>query len=152
MPRLIAIAAVTLFGSISPAYGDLPDDDMLYHTILEMDAVLFNAFHDHDIETTAALFDPDLEFFHDTAGLSDYQASVENSRRLFEEQQDLTRELLPESVSVYPVPGYGAIQVGQHRFCHPENDVMDCGVFEFMHIWKLTGNSWTLTRVVSYAH
>ncbi len=55
-------------------------------------------------------------------------------------------------MSIYPIPDYGAIQVGRHRFCHPENGAMDCGVFEFMHIWRKEGETWRITKVVSYGH
>ena len=129
-----------------------PQNDALRDEILAMDAMLFEAFNNRDLETMKQLFDPDLEFYHDTGGVSDYRQSVENSRRLFEADTGLTRELLIEYARVYPVPDYGAIQVGKHRFCHPENGEMDCGVFEFLHIWKKNDSGWTVARVVSYAH
>lgn len=128
------------------------EEATLLEEILRMDQVLFDAFNSGDIETTMTVFDPDLEFYHDTGGLAGYDQTIENTRRLFEANSGLSRELIAESVSVYPVPGYGAIQVGKHRFCHPENGVMDCGVFEFVHVWKKTDGSWTLARVISYGH
>lgn len=130
----------------------LAEGQSLYDEILRMDRILFDAFNNRDIETSKKIFDRDLEFYHDTGGVSDYAQTVANSERLFEANTGLTRELILDSVSVYPVPGYGAIQVGKHRFCHPENGTMDCGVFDFLHIWKQSEGTWTLARVVSYAH
>ena len=160
------MTAKTLFGclisaclllSTAPAFcqsasSERGSQSALYDEILAMDSQLFNAFNKRDLETTEKIFDQSLEFFHDTGGVSDYAQSIENSRRLFDANTGLTRELLLDTVSVYPVPNYGAIQVGKHRFCHPENGVMDCGTFEFLHIWRQQGDAWTLARVVSYGH
>ncbi|MEM1090206.1 MAG: nuclear transport factor 2 family protein [Pseudomonadota bacterium] len=126
--------------------------DTLFDTILAMDQKLFTAFNNRDIETTREIFDPDLEFFHDTEGLIDYSQAIKNSESLFAANTGLKRELLHNTMEVHPVPGYGAIQVGEHRFCHPEGDVMDCGTFKFLHVWKFADDRWTVTRVASYGH
>lgn len=149
MKRLLALLA-TLHGlGFSFAFAEEPS---LHDTILEMDKILFDAFNKRDVQTFRDVFDQDLEFYHDTAGVTDYAQAIENTERLFEQDTGLTRELITDSVSVYAIPDFGAIQTGKHRFCHPENDVMDCGVFDFMHIWKKNDDVWTIVRVVSYGH
>lgn len=120
--------------------------------ILALDGRLFAAFNNRDIETMRALMSEDLEFYHDTAGLLNYEQNFRNTRSLFESDNDLRRELLEESTKVYPVPDYGAIQTGEHRFCHTSNGEPDCGVFRFLHIWQRTEDAWQITRVVSYGH
>ena len=121
--------------------------------VLALDKQLFTAFNQRDLETMKAMLSPDLEFYHDKAGLSDYRQNLKSTMDLFSRDTDLTRELLPEFNEVHPVPGYGAIQAGQHRFCHTaENGQPDCGVFKFLHIWKQDGENWQITRVVSYDH
>ena len=140
---------LVLAGSMTPAHAE---DTALYDTILAMDAKMFDAFNNRDIETTADVFSRELEFFHDTGGVTNYDQAMENSRRLFDANTGLRRELIQDSMTVYPIPNYGAIQVGKHRFCHPANGEMDCGVFEFMHIWKQEGDTWRITKVVSYGH
>ena len=152
MKKLGFCIAFLLMLSLGPAQAEEPKKDPLYDEILAMDTRLFTAFNEQDLETFKEIFDPSLEFFHDTGGLADYAQSIENSRRLFDADTGLTRELLADTVEVHPIAGYGAIQVGKHRFCHPENGVMDCGTFDFLHIWKKTGDKWTVTRVVSYGH
>ncbi|MDJ0918474.1 MAG: nuclear transport factor 2 family protein [Woeseiaceae bacterium] len=152
MKRLRFFIVVSLLLQCVVAHSDEPEEESLYDKILAMDTLLFNAFNDRDLKTTKEIFDPDLEFYHDEGGVSDYDQAIENSRRLFEANTGLTRELIVESLYVYPIVGYGAIQVGKHRFCHPENGEMDCGVFDFLHIWKESNDAWTLTRVVSYSH
>jgi hypothetical protein len=62
------------------------------------------------------------------------------------------RDLVPGSVEVYPIHGYGAIEVGAHRFCHEEGGRDDCGSFRFLDIWQQTNGAWKVTRVVSYDH
>ena len=143
---------VMLMWHCVPGYGNDSEEVSLYDEILAMDRLLFSAFNDKNLDVTKAVFDPDLEFYHDEGGFSDYAQALKNSRQLFDADTGLSRELIVESMSVYPIAGYGAIQVGKHRFCHPENGTMDCGVLDFLHIWKKTNNTWTLTRVVSYAH
>lgn len=50
---------------------------------------------------------------------------VESSLRLFGLDNALRRELVEGSPEVHAVPGYGAIQIGRHEFCHWENGVGD---------------------------
>ncbi len=151
MNRKLCLCLVALF----PAFFGLAataDEPSLRDTVLALDKQLFDAFNERDVDTFKRMFDEDIEFFHDIGGLSDYDQAITNTAQLFERDTGLTRELLLDSVSVYPVPDFGAIQVGKHRFCHPENGVMDCGTFDFLHIWRQQEDSWTLVRVVSYGH
>lgn len=124
----------------------------LYTEIMRMDNILFEAFNRQDLEKLKQLFDPELEFYHDTGGLSNYGQTIENSRKLFEKNTGLQRNLLLKSVEIYPIKNYGAIQTGKHRFCHIENNKNDCGTFKFLHVWKRIEGGWTLVRVVSYGH
>lgn len=50
------------------------------------------------------------------------------------------------------MPGFGAMQFGEHRFCHTENGKPDCGTFRFAHVWRKEGETWKLSRVLSYGH
>lgn len=127
-------------------------DKKLYAEIAHMDSVLFTAFNSKNLEAFKNIFDKDLEFYHDKGGLSNYAANIEASKSMFARVPDLHRTLLAGSLEVYPIPGYGAIQVGIHRFCHRENGKDDCGNFKFLHIWKQTPEGWKLARVVSYDH
>jgi hypothetical protein len=115
------------------------------------DAV-FAAFNAGELEAQLPHFDPSLEFYHDKGGLSDYAQFVANSRSLFARSQRPRRILVPGSLEVYPIPGYGAIQVGRHRFCQTRDGNDDCGTFKFVHIWKREGDQWRITRVFSYDH
>src|SRR4051794_39169680 len=124
----------------------------LFESIACMDGLVFDAFNAHDLERLMALFTADLEFYDDGSGLKNYAGTKEDFVKVFHDVADLRRELLKETLEVYPVPGYGAIEIGEHRFCHQENGKQDCGVMKFAMVWKRTGETWKLARVLSYAH
>lgn len=124
----------------------------LYEEIARMDAALFDAFNRQDAEGVKAVFAQDLEFYHDQGGVSNFEQNEQATKRLFAKDKTLRRQLVPGSMQVYPIKDYGAIQTGEHKFCHVENGKDDCGVFKFLNIWKRTGTTWKLTRVVSYDH
>jgi hypothetical protein len=128
------------------------DPTNLYETIIKLDGTLFHAFNTCDIETLQSMFSTDLEFYHDTGGLTDYNHTVNAIRTNCERKLGLIRTLVQGSLEVYPIKNYGAIQIGSHQFCHPENGKQDCGTFKFVHIWKYADGQWKITRVVSYDH
>lgn len=120
--------------------------------ISRADAQFFTAFNQCDIATMAKMFSPQLEFYHDTGGVSDYAQTMNATESLCQRVPDLTRTLQPETMQVYPVKDFGAIQQGRHTFCHKENGKDDCGTFGFTHIWQQTEEGWLLHRVLSYGH
>jgi hypothetical protein len=124
----------------------------LYDTIAHLDSVVFDAFNNQNLETQKTLFATDLEFYHDSGGLTNYQQFIDNTRQLFDQNTGLRRTLIPGSLEVYPIKDYGAIEIGMHQFCHPENGKDDCGTFKFVHIWQKRVDGWKITRVISYDH
>ena len=127
-------------------------EDKLYAQIAHMDSVVFNAFNSRDTATFKKLFTEDLEFYHDKGGLSGYAETIDFMRSTAKNNNGLRRDLVPGTLEVYPIPNYGAMEIGLHSFCHQENGKQDCGTFKFVHIWKKIGNEWKITRVVSYGH
>lgn len=155
--KLITILGLALFLA-SPItttaqmdVDELPND--LEKEILRMDSILFSAFNARDLEKTESMFTDDLEFYHDKGGLSHYEDNIAAFRDLFSRDYVLERTLVPGSTEVYPIPNFGAVQVGSHEFCHEENGRMDCGTFKFVHLWKKEEDgSWKISRVISYDH
>ena len=92
----------------------------------------------------------DLEFYQDADGLKGYQQCYDEFKTLFATNTDLRREIVDGSIEVYPIKDYGALEVGQHRFCHTENGKDDCVVFKFTMLWQRTDDSWRISRVISY--
>ncbi|MEI5640899.1 MULTISPECIES: nuclear transport factor 2 family protein [unclassified Pseudoalteromonas] len=127
-------------------------NDSLYQQIKQLDTELFAAFNRCDIDALASMYSKQLEFYHDTAGLDNYAQSIAASKTLCAKKLGLTRTLIPESLTVYPIKDFGALQMGEHRFCHLVNGKNDCGTFRFTHIWRHNKAGWKLHRVISYGH
>jgi len=127
-------------------------DSALYSEIAHLDSVVFGAFNNRDTATFKKFFPDDLEFYHDKGGLTGYKETVAFMRSTAKNDNGLKRDLVPGTLEVYPIPNYGAIEIGSHTFCHKENGKQDCGTFKFVHIWRKTGNQWKIARVVSYGH
>jgi len=124
----------------------------LYQTIASRDSGLFQAFNAHDIERLKTFFTKDLEFYHDKSGLTNYDQTNENFKKMFDQNNGIKRELIPNSLEVYPIKDYGVIEIGEHQFCHIENGKNDCGTFPFIIVWQNQGGDWKVSRVISYNH
>jgi len=49
--------------------------------------------------------------------------------------------------------GYGAVEIGVHRFHHPgHEDTERVGEGRFIHLWQYKDGAWKITRVISYDH
>ena len=118
--------------------------------ITELDAALFQAFNQCDLEKFAGLFADDVEFYHDEGGLTlGAKAVTEAVKNNI--CGKVNRVLV--STEVYPMKGYGAVQTGVHRFTHPgKDDVEPMGEAQFIHLWQNKDGVWKITRVISYDH
>jgi hypothetical protein len=132
--------------------GATKNDSELKTEILKMDSILFNAFNKRDTSLFKEFFAKDLEFYHDKTGLTGFDHTISFMRNTAQPGNDLRRELVKGSSEIFSVPGYGAMQIGQHRFCHTENGKQDCGIFKFVHIWQYKNGQWKISRIVSYDH
>lgn len=131
-----------------------PKDPSLEKTILKQDSLLFDAFNRQDINTLGSLFSPELEFYNDGGGMTGFKKTINNFKAMFERNRtsSLRRELVKKSFEVYPISGYGAIALGNHRFLHTENGKQEIGEQKFVITWKLNKNHWQVTRIVSLGH
>ena len=62
--------------------------------------------------------DDNVEFYHDQGGVTLGRAALVDSVKN-NICGKVTRELVPSSLQVYPMKGYGAIEMGTHLFHHP---------------------------------
>lgn len=146
VPAFLAAAAPAAEPSPATATPDLKE------TIRQMDAKLFDAFNAHDVDRLMSMFTDDVEFYQDNDGVSNYEQTKNDLTKMVASVPDIHRELVKDTLEVYPIKDYGAIQIGVHRFCHKENGKEECGAFKFVHIWRKTGDTWKISRVVSYGH
>ena len=149
---MLLLAACVSAPAKQNAATTAPQESPLDREIAEQDAAMFAAFNAGDVSSLMAFFSEDLEFYHDKDGLLSYGKVRAGFSRLFAQNMGLRRELVPGTLKVFPVPGYGAIETGSHRFCHMENGKQDCGVFEFTQVWQKKDGRWQVTRELSYGH
>jgi ketosteroid isomerase-like protein len=126
-----------------------PDDTALYNTIVHLDSVYFNAYNHCDLATQAAMYSDSLEFYHDKTGL------MTSKKDLLEALKNnicgkVTRTLEPGSIEVYPIHGYGAIEIGLHHFHNnQEKNAGPSRATKFIVIWENRNNTWQMKRIVS---
>lgn len=129
-------------------------DDELFQQISRLDGETFDAFnHCSDpaqLQKHASYFDANVEFYHDTGGVTwTRDAMLANTAKYA--CGNFTRELLPDSLRVYPIKDFGAIAQGTHRFCQAASGQCE-GMADFAIVWRNQGGKWQITRVLSYGH
>lgn len=134
----------------------------LHEEILKADAEFFRAFFDTcDIETVRRYIADDFEMFHDkgglvsTSGAEFVKITQDKCKRQAEGTDFLSvRKLVPESMTVYALDNYGAIQVGTHDFYAIQEGKPDrlTETGRFTHVWKDENGQWRLARVLSFDH
>ena len=129
-----------------------PVSQALYNQIAQLDSLLFAAYNSQDIATMKSYFSKDLEWYQDNGGLIYYDQVFKNFESILQRDSKITRTLVKGSLSVFPIKDYGAVQTGEHLFCHKENGKDDCGVFKFIMLWQKKDSEWKITRVISYDH
>jgi ketosteroid isomerase-like protein len=149
--------AVVMFGVLAmggmraQAQGAPATQDELYKTIKAQDAALFGAYNTCDLKTLGAMVTDDLEFYHDLTGLAvGRQVFVDSIKKYI--CGKVTRELIESSLEVHPLKGYGAVEIGVHRFHHPGQANDDTGEARFVQLWQFKDGVWRLSRVISFEH
>ena len=126
--------------------------DELFRTIASLDDALFDSYNRCDLEKFLTFFTDDLEFYHDQGGVT------RGSQTVAEQLKKnicgkVRRELVPGTLEVYPMHGYGAVEMGIHRF-HDLNaeNAEPVGEAKFIHLWQKKDGVWKITRIISYDH
>ena len=126
----------------------------LFDSLARMDSVLFDAsFTSCDATKANAIFTDDVEFYHDETGFAAGEQVRGNTRRLTAScprSRGVTRTLIPGSLRIYPIQGYGAVQMGVHRF--DERGASSSTLTRFVHLWRRENGTWRLARVLSLDH
>jgi len=110
---------------------------------------MFAAFNTCDNETLGVMVASDLQFFHDQDGLSIGRDAFMRSVTA-NVCGKFTRSLEPGSAEVWPIPAYGAIEIGVHRFHHADHS--PDGLGKFMILWKQADGQWVMAQSFSYSH
>ena len=148
----LTAAAIIFFGPSIFAQTDqgLAPADPLYKTVTSLDTALFDAYNHCDLATLGSLVTEDLEFYHDQTGLSVGRQTFLDAIKA-NICGKVHRELVSGTLEVYPLKGYGAVEIGVHRFTHPD-DPTALGEARFITVWQLKDGVWRVARVISFDH
>jgi hypothetical protein len=158
LPRMVlALALLELFAGRAKAQGVPPLENIqsqaeLDKAITALDAALFDSYNRCDLEKFASFFVENVEFYHDQGGVTLGRMALTDSVKK-NICGKVTRELVPGTLQVYHMKGYGAVEIGVHRFHHPgHEDTEGVGEGKFVHLWQYKDGAWKITRVISYDH
>lgn len=133
-------------------------NEALFNKIAQLDSSFFVSFNNCDLEAYGAFLYEDYEFYHDKQGMTKSREAELESMKIFcgeqRKQQHLRRELVQESLKVYPMNEFGAIATGEHIFHLVINEQTSKSVTKakFTTLWKLENGEWRMTRTFSYDH
>ncbi len=154
----IGLIAVYLPTSISWASDKqeiaAPGIAPMFEVIAALDTEVFDSFN-HCAETKQlqkheSFFAPDVEFYHDNGGVTwNRQTMIANTKK--NACGNYRRELVVDSLKVFPIKNFGAIAQGVHRFCSIKTEQCE-GMADFVMVWRIKNHHWALTRVLSYGH
>jgi hypothetical protein len=135
-----------------PALESIKSQEELNKAVASLDAGLFDSYNRCDLNKFTEYFADDIEFYHDQGGVTlGRQALTDSVKKNI--CGKVTRELVPGTLQVYPMKGYGAVEIGVHRFHHPgHEDTEPVGEGKFIHLWQYKNGAWKITRVISYDH
>ena len=135
-----------------PALADIKSQQELTAAVTTLDKELFDAYNTCNLDKLGTLVTDDLEFYHDKTGLAVgkqvFLDAIKNNIC-----GKVTRKLVEGSLEVYPLNGYGAVEIGVHRFYHPGmQDHGAVGEAKFVMLWQYKDGTWKIARVISYDH
>jgi hypothetical protein len=149
---LFPIIALCTVRANAQALESIKSQEELNKVVAALDAALFDSYNRCDLEKNATFFADDVEFYHDQGGVTlGKEKLIESIKKNI--CGKVTRELVAGSLQVYPMKGYGAVEMGVHRFHHPgHEDTEGVGEAKFIHLWRYKDGAWKITRVISYDH
>ena len=139
----------------------VPAEPALTKAIASRDALLFDVtFSKCDPAALAGLETDDLEFYHDKGGVLDREVFVADyakscDAKLAPDAWRSRRELVPETLKVYAIPGIGAVEEGTHRFYERKGEGGErlAGHARFSILWRLGADGqWRMARTFSIDH
>lgn len=153
----LSAAGLVMVLSAAPALAQTRQStpgEPLYQTIVSLDRALFDAYNTCELDKFSSLLADDVEFYHDVGGVLRTSAAVVDAvkKNICGKTR---RDHVPGTLEVHPMDGYGALQVGVHRFCAislKQCDGTSGGLGRYVHLWQNRDGNWKLTRIYSYDH
>jgi hypothetical protein len=160
-----------LLMAFAPAAGmpasvtTVPPQADLEKAIPQREGELFDLFFTGrcDLPRFRSMLADDLEFYHDKGGFNARSADdfVAIFAKNCAERENpaawrTRRELVPGSLHIDPIPGWGAFEAGEHLFYERHGATGKetlAGKAKFAMVWVLGADrQWRLSRVLSYGH
>lgn len=132
--------------SAIPKYNS--QDTALYQKIAAMDAIFFEAYNNCNLEKQASIYADNIEFYHDKGGLmTSKQDIIDGTEKNI--CGKVTRTLVQGSIEVYPINGYGAVEIGYHKFHNNQEPDAVSHPSKFIIMWQHNNDTWKITKVIS---
>jgi ketosteroid isomerase-like protein len=148
----LVLSTIPAHAQTVPPLDKIQNQQELDKAIATLDTALFDSYNRCDLEKFSSFFVDDVEFYHDQGGLTLGKIALTDSVKK-NICGKVIRELVPGTMQVYHMKGYGAIEMGIHHFHHPgHEDIEGVGEGRFVHLWQYKDGAWKITRVYSYDH
>ncbi|MGI8989059.1 MAG: nuclear transport factor 2 family protein [Bryobacteraceae bacterium] len=148
---LLPLLTLAVAGADVQALESIQSQDELNKVVASLDASLFDSYNRCDLKKFSAFFADDVEFYHDQGGVTLGKEKLTESIKNNICGGDVRRELVPGTLEAHHMKGYGAVEIGIHRFLHPKSNT-PAGEAKFIHLWQYKDGAWKITRVISYDH
>ena len=136
-----------------PGLDEIKNQAELDKAVTTLDKKLFDAYNRCDLKTFESLLADDVEFYHDQGGVTFGKEKLTESVKNNICTGDTQRVLVPGTLRIYYMQGYGAIETGVHRFLHPKTEAANgTGEASFFTLWRYKDGEWKVTRAFSYDH
>lgn len=136
---------------VIPAFDKIQSQPELDKAVTALDTELFDAYNTCDLAKFSSLLDDNVEFYHDQGGVTLGKEALTKSIKDNICGGDVRRELVPGTLQIYYMKGYGAVEIGVHRFYHPKTNGA-VGEGRFITLWQYKDGAWKITRAISYDH
>lgn len=156
--KLTQIFTITLFVITNSLSIAQTKKNSLFKEIQKVDSLFFEAYNTKNLKTYSAFISPEIEFYHDKNGMINSKNRVIHSlKKMIEKEKNtnysIKRKLVKESLEVYEIPLYGAIEKGIHQFIEVNKDGQkSITQAKFIHLWKYEKDKWVITKVFSFDH
>lgn len=150
---LAAALAVVAPSVAAPAEKNLP-----VAVAAQSDALFKTVFAECNPAKLRSMLTDDFEMYHDRDGVvaTSAETFVADYAKDCAKPHDWhsRRAVVAGSVTFDLVPGFGAIEDGDHVFYEWKTGAKErlAGRAHFTHLWKLAPDGWRLARVLSFKH
>nr|WP_199156517.1 nuclear transport factor 2 family protein [Pedobacter sp. ASV2] len=129
-------------------------DDPLYQKVVVLDSAMFSAYNKRNLKEFMDFFSPDLEFYDDRSGLTDYIHNFAAFKmNLTNPVHSSRRELVKGSLEVYRLGNFGALAIGIHKFYGTVSGKEELeATAKFTEVWENKNGKWKVKREMSYDH